>query len=65
MFNMMLCKLCGHEWKSRKVHPLACPRCKRYDWDGTADHLVKAQYSESKASGTVKDGVEKDFDFGA
>ena len=29
------CKKCGHQWKSRKEekeHPVACPRCKRYDW---------------------------------
>lgn len=26
------CKLCGHEWESRLECPLACPRCKRYDW---------------------------------
>ena len=28
------CKLCYHQWKSRKDDkPKACPRCKRYDWD--------------------------------
>ena len=27
------CKLCGHEWQSRKENPAACPRCKRYDWN--------------------------------
>jgi len=26
------CKLCGHEWDSRKENPKSCPRCKRYDW---------------------------------
>ena len=27
------CKLCGHKWISQKENPLACPRCKRYDWN--------------------------------
>ena len=26
------CKLCGHEWEPKIQHPLACPKCKRYDW---------------------------------
>jgi len=30
--NKCHCKCCGHEWESRTVKPLACPRCKRYDW---------------------------------
>ena len=34
MKKQFVCKLCGHQWKSRKDDiPLACPRCKRYDWD--------------------------------
>jgi len=25
---------CGHQWIQRgEEKPLACPRCKRYDWD--------------------------------
>ena len=28
------CSLCGYEWNSRREGevPIACPRCKRYDW---------------------------------
>jgi rubrerythrin len=26
------CIKCGHEWEG-KERPLACPRCKRYDWN--------------------------------
>jgi len=25
------CEKCGHEWEG-KEKPVACPRCKRYDW---------------------------------
>ena len=29
------CKRCGHGWEPRvpDAKPLACPRCKRYDWN--------------------------------
>ena len=28
------CLLCGHEWYSRTdKKPVACARCKRYEWD--------------------------------
>ena len=29
------CLKCGYKWKSRKDDdkPVACPRCKRYDWN--------------------------------
>jgi predicted Zn-ribbon and HTH transcriptional regulator len=34
----MKCKLCGHEWNSRiEGKPLACPKCKRYDWEEKED----------------------------
>ena len=27
------CNQCGHEWMPRTEWlPVACPRCKRYDW---------------------------------
>jgi hypothetical protein len=30
---MLKCKICGHKWQPRtEKEPLACPRCKRYDW---------------------------------
>ena len=29
---MKECKKCGHKWESRKDEPVACPKCKRYDW---------------------------------
>ena len=28
------CTLCGKTWASRTENPLACPKCKRYDWRG-------------------------------
>lgn len=28
------CDLCKHTWLSKKELPKACPRCKRYDWNG-------------------------------
>lgn len=32
--NTMICKLCGHEWMPRTDRaPVACPKCKRYDWN--------------------------------
>ena len=27
------CKLCGHKWESKLEKPVACPKCKRYDWN--------------------------------
>lgn len=32
------CKKCGHTWTSKKLAeaPLACPKCKRYDWNKKA-----------------------------
>jgi len=28
------CKFCKHVWKPRTDNkPLACPKCKRYDWE--------------------------------
>lgn len=29
---MNKCQRCGYEWRSIKNNPIACPRCKRYDW---------------------------------
>lgn len=29
----LTCLRCGYEWVPRKVVPIACPRCKRYDWN--------------------------------
>ena len=26
------CRLCHYEWTPRKLAPVQCPRCKRYDW---------------------------------
>jgi predicted nucleic acid-binding Zn-ribbon protein len=26
------CMRCGHRWASRTKKPLACPKCKSYDW---------------------------------
>lgn len=35
LVSMVRCNQCGSEWDSRVKEgvPLACPRCKRYDWD--------------------------------
>lgn len=30
---IMKCLKCGHEWKPKKTTPLACPKCKRYDYN--------------------------------
>jgi rubrerythrin len=27
------CKLCGYTWQSKKETPIACPKCKRYDYN--------------------------------
>jgi len=30
---MVKCRICGHKWEPRtKKEPVACPKCKRYDW---------------------------------
>ena len=29
------CRLCGHNWKPRVNVLKRCPKCKRYDWDGS------------------------------
>jgi len=26
------CKHCGYKWNGRGREPVACPKCKRYDW---------------------------------
>jgi predicted Zn-ribbon and HTH transcriptional regulator len=31
------CSKCGHVWDSRADKPLACPKCKRYDWERKDD----------------------------
>ena len=28
------CDLCKYTWVSKKILPKACPKCKRYDWNG-------------------------------
>ncbi len=35
------CKLCSHEWTPRNKIPIACPRCKRYDYQ--KDNLNKQE----------------------
>jgi len=35
------CKLCRHEWESRKDNPRSCPRCKRYDWKAAKEEQEK------------------------
>ena len=30
----MHCNQCGNDWEPRKQKPVACPKCKRYDWNG-------------------------------
>ena len=27
------CKLCKYRWQARVKEPVACPNCKRYDWN--------------------------------
>ena len=31
--DLKVCKQCGYTWVPRTDDPVACPRCKRYDWD--------------------------------
>ena len=31
----LTCGKCGHLWTARIDEPLACPKCKRYDWSKT------------------------------
>ena len=33
MSNRVKCRFCKHRWTPRADKPLACPRCKRYEWD--------------------------------
>jgi len=28
------CEICRYEWLARTENPKACPKCKRYDWNG-------------------------------
>lgn len=32
----MKCSKCNYEWRERLLAPKACPRCKRYLWNGDA-----------------------------
>jgi hypothetical protein len=32
------CVKCENDWHSCLEHPVACPRCKRRDWDGVHDY---------------------------
>jgi predicted Zn-ribbon and HTH transcriptional regulator len=43
MIDKKECLRCGYKWESRIEHPIACPNCKRYDWDLKVDQesLVK------------------------
>ena len=34
---MVECTKCGYKWESLVISPVACPRCKRRDWDGIHD----------------------------
>ena len=29
----LTCQRCGHKWPKRVEKPMACPRCKSYEWD--------------------------------
>jgi len=33
MSSTKICKRCGYSWDARIEEPVACPRCKSYDWD--------------------------------
>lgn len=48
---MVHCNQCGYEWEPRGGIPVACTRCKRYDW--------KAEKKERRY------GRSKDVDTGA
>ena len=44
------CRLCGHEWESRKEKPRMCPRCKRYDWKEKITLEDKNELDEKRES---------------
>jgi len=33
MSNRVKCRFCKHRWVPRADKPLACPKCKRYEWE--------------------------------
>ena len=35
------CRKCKAEWRSRKPHPVQCPRCKRVDWNSPSNGATK------------------------
>ena len=40
----MQCKRCGKVWVERVDKPLACPQCKRYDYD--SDEVIPKEKKE-------------------
>lgn len=33
MIYIFVCKRCGHEWASKREHPIRCAKCKTPYWD--------------------------------
>lgn len=40
------CSKCGYTWTARTEKPIACPRCKRYDWRGAPAERKEVVYPE-------------------
>lgn len=55
----MRCKRCGHEWASRTDHPIACPKCKRYDWDDDSDEEVMEEEEEKEVQDERKEVLQE------
>jgi predicted Zn-ribbon and HTH transcriptional regulator len=33
MITVFICKRCGHEWASKQIKPIICPKCKSPYWN--------------------------------
>lgn len=51
MNKRVKCRFCKHRWQPRAEKPLACPKCKRYDWE-------KAPTKESIDAPVAATGLE-------
>ena len=45
---MVKCNQCKYEWKPKVKSPMACPKCKRYDWDSQDKEILQEQSQSQK-----------------
>lgn len=52
MNNRVKCRFCKHKWVPRADKPLACPKCKRYEWEKEPDEKPKEPEAPVEATET-------------